>query len=123
MDYSDLASTAFLDETPAQIPSDPAAPPVQSLRHVHTNIWNTGVADSGLNAPLSSSSGLNLSASAVGTKSPVAEGNTAAPAGRLKRKSDVIVDFETMNPAVEDSTQGPPSTHTGTLKMKRRKDK
>ena len=123
MDYGDLSSTAFLDETPAQIPSDPAAPPVQSLRHVFTNIWNMGVADSGLNAPLSSNSGLNLSASTVGTKASVADGNTAAPAGRLKRKSDVIVDFESMNPAVEDNTQVSPSTHTGTLKMKRRKDK
>lgn len=68
----------------------------------------------------SRSSGLNLSPSVSTTKVPAVDNSNAG--GRLKRKSDVILDFDSINAAIGD-IQGSSMPNTGTLKTKRRKDK
>lgn len=119
MDYGDLASTAFLDEAPTPM-SDLTTSPAQSLRQVSPGLLDLGTAND--NDVTSPSSGLNLASSGGGTKAAAAGSDVAG--GRLKRKSDVIMDFEDINAAAEQgSPTKPTATSPGTSKTKRRKDK
>jgi heat shock transcription factor len=95
VDYGDIASTAFLDEVPSPVDSDPS--PMEGLRHISPEV---GVAAAALNA--------------ANDANNVA---TSAPTTR-KRKSDagLVLQFGEMN-------DGAGSCGSGGSRSKRKKDK
>ncbi|KAF9473855.1 hypothetical protein BDN70DRAFT_899429 [Pholiota conissans] len=118
MDFNDLASTAFLDEAPTPV-SDPTGSPAQSLRHVSPGLLELGTANDG--DATSTSSGLNLASPVGGAKAASAVPDTGGQ--RLKRKSDVIMDFDSMNAASTDEQGATAKATSGASKPKKRKDK
>ncbi|EAU80641.1 transcription factor Hsf1 [Coprinopsis cinerea okayama7 len=125
MDYTDAASTAFLDEVPS--PASTTTSPVQNLRGLSPEISTNG--GSGLAVPQPVIPTAN-----AGTKPP-----TASPGLGRKRKSDVseldggalAMQFQTVTPsAILPGVTGSPHLHSASLstnaansKSKRRKEK